>query len=93
MTEKETTVAIQPFTLDDLRRILFAAAGIDDGVDLDGDILDMTFDELGYESLALLETGSRIEREFDLSLEDTLTDVETPRALIEVVNSHLTETV
>ncbi|MFD5756102.1 acyl carrier protein, partial [Streptomyces sp. NPDC127044] len=49
------------FTLDDLRRILQEGAGVDEGVDLDGDILDEPFEVLGYESLALLETGSRIE--------------------------------
>ncbi|MEU8592079.1 acyl carrier protein [Streptomyces sp. NPDC048664] len=75
------------FTLDDLRRILLEAAGADEGVDLDGDILDVPFEVLGYESLALLETGSRIEREFDITLdEDLLTDADTPRALIAVVN-------
>jgi minimal PKS acyl carrier protein len=87
-------MAIQPFTLDDLKRLLLAAAGIDDSIDFDDDILDTTFDDLGYESLALLETGSLIEREFDLSLDDgTVVDAETPRALIEVVNTHLSQVV
>ncbi|MHA5055090.1 acyl carrier protein [Streptomyces sp. SD15] len=75
------------FTLDDLRRILLEGAGVDEGVDLDGDILDEAFEVLGYESLALLETGSRIEREYGIVLdEDLLTDADTPRALIEAVN-------
>ncbi|MEU1074175.1 MULTISPECIES: acyl carrier protein [unclassified Streptomyces] len=78
------------FTLDDLKRILLEAAGADEGVDLDGDILDTEFEVLGYESLALLETGGRIEREYGISLDDdALTDATTPRALIEVVNAQL----
>ncbi|MGP3949280.1 acyl carrier protein [Streptomyces sp. 7N604] len=78
------------FTLEDLRRILREGAGADEGVDLDGDILDTDFEQLGYESLALLETGGRIEREYGITLDDSaLTDAETPRALIEVVNAHL----
>ncbi|GAA0575979.1 acyl carrier protein [Streptomyces crystallinus] len=78
------------FTLDDLKRILLEAAGADEGVDLDGDILDTEFEVLGYESLALLETGGRIEREYGISLDDdALTDATTPRALIEVVNTQL----
>ncbi|MFD9795649.1 acyl carrier protein [Streptomyces sp. NPDC059070] len=78
------------FTLDDLKRILLEAAGADEGVDLDGDILDTEFEVLGYESLALLETGGRIEREYGISLDDdALTDATTPRALIEVVNNQL----
>ncbi|OAR24061.1 actinorhodin polyketide synthase [Streptomyces sp. ERV7] len=78
------------FTLEDLKRILLEAAGADEGVDLDGDILDTEFEVLGYESLALLETGGRIEREYGISLDDdALTDATTPRALIEVVNAQL----
>jgi act minimal PKS acyl carrier protein len=78
------------FTLDDLRRILLEAAGEEEGVDLTGDIIDTEFSALGYESLALLETGSRIEREYDVSLEDSaLTDAVTPRGLIDIVNTQL----
>ncbi|MEV3934281.1 MULTISPECIES: acyl carrier protein [unclassified Streptomyces] len=83
-------MATHEFTLDDLRRILLEGAGADEGVDLDGDILDVQFEALGYESLALLETGSRIEREYGIVLdEDLLTDADTPRALIAAVNEHL----
>lgn len=80
----------KPFTLDDLTRILLQAAGADESTDLDGDILDVTFDVLGYESLALLETGGQIEREYGISLDDdALADDLTPRALIDTVNAHL----
>ncbi|WP_285735187.1 acyl carrier protein [Nocardiopsis sp. ATB16-24] len=78
------------FTLTDLRRILREAAGEDESVDLDGDILDVEFEELGYESLALLEAGSRIEREFNIRLDDeTLTESMTPGSLIKVINAQL----
>ncbi len=78
------------FSLEDLRRILREGAGTDEAVDLDGDILDSDFAELGYESPALLETAGRIEREFGVTLDDDLlTEIRTPRALIEVVNSSL----
>jgi act minimal PKS acyl carrier protein len=78
-------------TITDLKRILREAAGEDEGIDLDGDILDLTFEDLGYDSLALLETGSRIEREHGIELEDTtITVAETPRALLAVVNEQLT---
>ena len=83
-------MASSEFSLDDLRRLLTQAAGdAEDGV-ADGDILDMGFDELGYDSLALLEVGSRIEREFGTELdESTLADAATPRALIDAVNEQL----
>ncbi|AJF67760.1 MULTISPECIES: acyl carrier protein [Streptomyces] len=81
-------MATELFTLDDLKRILLEAAGADEGVDLDGDILDTEFELLGYESLALLETGGRIEREYGITLDDdALTDAVTPRALIDAVNA------
>jgi act minimal PKS acyl carrier protein len=83
-------VATTQFTLDDLTRILREGAGADEGVNLDGDILDTGFDDLGYESLAMLETGGRIEREFGITLDDEiLTDARTPRALIDAVNALL----
>lgn len=80
----------EQFTLTDLIQILREAAGADEGVDLDADILDTSFQDLGYDSLALLEAGSRIEREYAVALDDsTVTDATTPRALLKVVNANL----
>ncbi len=79
-------------TIDDLRRILRVAAGQDESTDLDGDILDVTFNALGYDSLALLETAGRIEREWGggSKLDDaTIIDAQTPRALLAAVNEQL----
>ncbi|MEB8337531.1 acyl carrier protein [Streptomyces endophyticus] len=79
------------FTLNDLRTVLLEAAGTDENVDLAGDILDSDFEQLGYESLALLETAGRIERTHGISLdEEALAEASTPRRLIDLVNSHLT---
>ncbi|MEH0424351.1 acyl carrier protein [Streptomyces sp. B21-083] len=78
------------FTLEDLKRILLEGAGADESVDLDADILDLRLEDLGYESLALLETGSRIEREYDITLDEVeLTNTLTPRDLIDAVNTRL----
>jgi act minimal PKS acyl carrier protein len=83
-------VAAQEFTLHALIRILREGAGADESVDFDGDILDTDFEALGYESLALLETATRIEREFDVTLDDgTVTEARTPRALLDAVNGLL----
>ncbi|MGQ4730225.1 MULTISPECIES: acyl carrier protein [Streptomyces] len=74
-------------TLDALRTILIACAGEDDGIDLSGDILDVTFEDLGYDSLALMESASRIEREFGVSLsDDDIDETLTPRRLLDLVN-------
>ncbi|MFJ9349728.1 acyl carrier protein [Streptomyces sp. NPDC101237] len=83
-------MATQSFTLDDLKRILLEAAGADESVDLDGDILDTDFEELSYESLAILETCGRIEREYAITLDDSVvTEAKTPRELLALVNTQL----
>ncbi|MEU2114632.1 acyl carrier protein [Streptomyces sp. NPDC058700] len=80
----------QTFTLENLKRILREGAGADENVDFDGDILDADFEDLGYESLAILETCGRIEREYGITLDDSVvSDVRTPRRMVEVVNEHL----
>ena len=83
-------MSIRQFSADDLHRILIDGAGEADGVVLGADTLDMTFDDLGYESIALLETGSRIEREFDVRLSDEeVLNAQTPGGLIDAVNARL----
>jgi act minimal PKS acyl carrier protein len=82
----------QEFTLDDLRQVLRTSAGAEEGVDLDGDILDTNFEDLGYDSLALLETESHIKREYGIRLEDdSLTAAPTPRELLTTVNARIAE--
>ncbi len=76
------------FTVDDLARILREGAGEDGG--LDESTVDISFDELGLESLALLEATVLIGQQFGVDLDDSvLTDVNTPKALIQTVNDHL----
>ncbi|WP_166354895.1 acyl carrier protein [Phytoactinopolyspora limicola] len=80
-------MSVREATVDGLKQILRQVAGEVDGVDLDGDILDRTFEELGYDSLALLETGARLERALGIKLDDsTLNEVQTPRQLLAAVN-------
>lgn len=81
------------FTIDDLRRILREGAGTDEEVDLNGEILDEDFPALGYDSLALLETSARISREYRIELDDSVvSSVQTPRELLDAVNSALATT-
>ena len=81
---------MKEITIEELRTILRECAGEEEGVDLDGQILDVEFEELGYESLALLEASGRIEREYGIVLgDDALNEARTPRALLEIVNSQL----
>jgi minimal PKS acyl carrier protein len=83
-------VSKREFTIDDLKRILRECAGSSEGIDLDGHIMDTGFDALGYDSLALLETATRIERECEVKLgDDEVSTEETPRTLVMTVNSRL----
>ncbi|WP_236244280.1 phosphopantetheine-binding protein [Streptomyces sp. CC210A] len=78
------------FTLEALRLVLLEDAGPDQSVDLDRDILDVEFAELGYAPSALAETVGRIEREYGVVLdEDLCSDHPTPRGLIAAVNAQL----
>ncbi|UNO43008.1 acyl carrier protein [Streptomyces sp. MST-110588] len=73
--------------IDDLRRILVACAGEEDGVDLTGDILDTAFEDLGYDSLALMETAAAIQQEYGVTLPDEeVATARTPRALLDLIN-------
>jgi act minimal PKS acyl carrier protein len=81
------------FTIDDLTRILHQAAGPDADAAA-GDIHDRSFTDLGYDSLVLLETSSRIERELGIALDDdTVTAAPTPAALLAAVNARLADRV
>jgi act minimal PKS acyl carrier protein len=80
------------FTLTELVSALRASAGEDEEVDLDGDVLDVPFDDLGYDSLALFNTVGRIERERGISLsDDVVGQAATPRALISEINAAISQ--
>lgn len=75
------------FTLDDLRRLLREAGGVAQDGQLDGDILDTAFTDLGYESLAVLELSALIQRERGLEIpDDDMAELKTPRQVIDYVN-------
>ncbi|MEU7909504.1 acyl carrier protein [Microbispora bryophytorum] len=74
------------FTLENLVQIMRECAGEDDAVDLDGDVADMGFEDLGYDSLAVMETVSRISQEYRVSLpEESVSEARTPAELVALV--------
>lgn len=76
-----------PITLTELVAVLRDCAGEDEGVDLGGDIADRAFTDLGYDSIALLETAARMADRFGLRLDNaTLTCLETPAELLRHLN-------
>ncbi|MFI6864512.1 acyl carrier protein [Streptomyces sp. NPDC050421] len=77
-------------TLDELTALLRECAGEDETVDLAGDVLDTPFDDLGYDSLAVLQTTGRIERDYEVQLsDDTVAEAGTPRLLLAFINEAL----
>lgn len=80
------------FTLDDLRRIIRTTVGVEDGVDLESDISDTDFDDLGYDSLAVLELAGHIKREYGVPLpEEVVLDLRTPALAVALINDRLAE--
>lgn len=74
--------------LDDVWRLLRESAGVDESVDLSGDVDHQNFDDLGYDSLAVLEITARIEQEFGVKIrEDDVEALTTPAQLVDYVNS------
>ncbi|MYS20705.1 act minimal PKS acyl carrier protein [Streptomyces sp. DvalAA-14] len=84
---------METMTLDDLMRILVECAGSEEGVLSGEDVFDRSFEDLGYDSLALMESAARIKQEFGVSVpDDDITEVETPRSLLDLVNGAITAT-
>jgi acyl carrier protein len=78
-------------TITELKSIMTRCIGDDDSIDLDQEIIDTPFLELGYDSLTLLETAAIIKREYGVHIpDDEMNEIETPRAFLAKVNSALT---
>jgi minimal PKS acyl carrier protein len=73
-------------TIDTLMRLLTQAAGAVHGTGTGEAVADTEFSELGYDSLALLETASLVEREFGIRVGDEVTQTSTPGEFLVHVN-------
>ncbi|TYB60582.1 acyl carrier protein [Nonomuraea sp. PA05] len=75
--------------LDELKRIM-RECGAEDAAGLDGDVLDVPFKELGLDSLAVMEIGARVERDYGVEMPDDVMDkLQTPRETLDFVNHRL----
>ncbi|MGI5377658.1 phosphopantetheine-binding protein [Streptomyces sp. CA-251387] len=83
---------MQSLDIKDLVVLLRTNAGDSDTYDLDGEVLDVPFSELSYDSLALLQVTGAIERDHGVALdEEALEEAETPRQYLDVVNRVLAD--
>ncbi|MEZ0095628.1 acyl carrier protein [Streptacidiphilus sp. EB129] len=75
-------------SIDDLFRVFAEGAGRVELGQLVSDLMDTPFSVIGYDSLAMLETASRLEREYGVTLSDAdVNDAKTPRLLLQLVNA------
>ncbi|MFI1413759.1 acyl carrier protein [Streptomyces sp. NPDC020707] len=80
------------FTTEDLFQIMRECAGEEEAVDLSSAAAEQEFALLGYDSLALMEAISRVERGYGIALpEETLGEALTPAAFVAVVNAALAD--
>ncbi|MBA9005519.1 MULTISPECIES: acyl carrier protein [Thermomonospora] len=77
------------FTLDDVRRLIRACAG-ESGAELDGDIAQITFEELGYDSLAVLEMAAKVQQEYGIPMPDEAVEqMRTPQEAVDYISGRL----
>ncbi|WP_105973317.1 acyl carrier protein [Streptomyces geranii] len=75
-------------TFDDLKAVMSRCTG--DVDDLTPDKLDAAFTDIGYDSLAVLEIASQIQREYSLQIPDeAIEGMQSPQAVIDYVNASL----
>ncbi|MEU7002731.1 acyl carrier protein [Nonomuraea sp. NPDC046570] len=79
---------MQELTIDTLKEFLLKAVGEDESIDLSGDIMDVELGELGFDSLAIIDTTAKIERHFGIKLPDL--EIRTPRDFLTTVNAQFT---
>ena len=75
------------FTVDDLRRILESSAGVV-GIDwADSRTLETSFNDIGYDSLALLEFSASVQRERGIRIPDEdVFEMVTPKLALDYIN-------
>lgn len=77
----------ETISMDDLRDVLIACAG---GETLPEDIADVTFEELGYDSLALIDAAATLKQNCGVVVPDEqLSTVCSPGELLGLVNARL----
>jgi minimal PKS acyl carrier protein len=75
------------YRADQLTTLMIAAAGEPEGGQQDGQLLNTSFTELGYDSLAVLEITGRIHKTWGIDIPEAMTsDLQTPRMLLDYVN-------
>jgi act minimal PKS acyl carrier protein len=80
-----------PFGMTQLTEILRTSIGLDADVRFDGELAETEFTELGYDSLAMIELASQVQRRYGVQITDeaVLDQMRSPREAVDFVNSLL----
>jgi act minimal PKS acyl carrier protein len=79
------------FTEENLRKIMIECVSADESVDLSGEITEVPFADLGYDSLLVLELIGRLKRAYRIDVSDDLvTTLITPGDFVAVANESCT---
>ncbi|MDN5385464.1 MULTISPECIES: acyl carrier protein [Streptomyces] len=77
-------------TLTELINVLNDCNGYADPVEPSDDLADVTFDELGFDSLTRLNAVLQLERTHGIKLpEDVVSEAKTPGQLLDLINTQL----
>ena len=80
------------FGLDDLRKIMEQVSDEDDELNLDGDIAEQPFDELGLDSLGVLDLMTRIQQDWHVAVPDeVISTARVPQDVVDFVSQRLRE--
>jgi minimal PKS acyl carrier protein len=81
---------VRHMTLRDLQEIMHECAGADESAESFEEAPDTFFSDLGYDSIAMLETQIRIKQDFGVEFsEDDIAHMSTPREFVDFCNSLL----
>lgn len=80
-------------SIEDLRRVLESSAGVVEETDWsDPATLDESFENLGYDSLALLELAAKMQQEYQVKIpDDAVSIMKTPRIAVDYINQRIAE--
>ncbi|MEV5985402.1 acyl carrier protein [Streptomyces sp. NPDC052051] len=77
-------------TFDDLKQVITTAVGDGLAEELEESRIAVAFTEIGYDSLAVLEIASQIQRQYGLKIPDeAIEEMDSPQAVLDYVNGRL----
>jgi minimal PKS acyl carrier protein len=77
-------------TLDGLKTIMSSCSGADEASEVTPEVAGVEFGELGYDSLAVLEMVTHIQRQYRITIPDeAVEEITSPTSLIDYVNQTL----